>query len=223
MTSKHRTGASVIFAAALYMSPGVSAKAGAEPVRTWDFRVYLDDREIGYHRVRMTPQEDGTRVSTEARFDVKFLFISAFRYEHRSDEMWRDACLSGIDARTDKNGDELFVRGEANDNGISVRTHDGEQQLHGCVRSFAYWDPELLRATRLLNAQTGAYQPVQIKELGNAPLAVDGQEIAARKYRLLVDNAAVDLWYTPDMKWLALESTTRDGYRLRYLPHTETL
>jgi hypothetical protein len=223
MTSTHRTGASVIFAAALYMSPGVSATTGAEPVRTWDFKVYLDDREIGYHRVRMTPQEDGTRVSTEARFDVKFLFISAFRYEHRSDEIWRDACLSGIDARTDKNGDALFVRGEASGDGISVRTHDGEQQLSGCVRSFAYWDPELLQATRLLNAQTGVYQPVQIEELGHAPLDVDGREIDARKYRLMVDKAAVDLWYTADMKWLALESTTRDGYRLRYLPVTETL
>lgn len=223
MTSQQRTRPHLVLAAALSVSLGVAGTVRAEPVRQWDFRVFLEDREIGYHSVRMTPQEDGTRVSTEARFDVKFLFISAFRYEHRSDEMWRDACLSGIDARTDKNGDELFVRGEANDNGISVRTHDGEQQLQGCVRSFAYWDPELLRATRLLNAQTGAYQPVQIEELGNAPLSVDGRVIAARKYRLLVDNAAVDLWYTPDMKWLALESTTRDGYRLRYLPYTETL
>ena len=223
MTSTHRTGASVIFAAALSMSPGVSATAGAEPVSTWDFRVYLDDREIGHHRVRLTPLEYGTRVSTEARFDVKFLFISAFRYEHRSDEIWRNACLSGIDARTDRNGDALFVRGEANGDGISVRTPDGEQQLSGCVRSFAYWDPELLRTTRLLNAQTGDYQPVQIEELGHAPLFVDGREIDAQKYRLTVDDAAVDLWYTPDMKWLALESTTRDGYRLRYLPHTETL
>lgn len=223
MTSSQRSRPNLLFSAALSTSLGVSAAMAAEPAKQWDFRVYLDDREIGYHRVRMTPQEDGTRVSTEARFDVKFLFISAFRYEHRSDEMWRDACLYGIDARTDKNGDELFVRGEASGDGISVQTPDGERQLPGCVRSFAYWDPELLQTTRLLNAQTGAYQPVQIEALGQASLDVDGREIDARKYRLMVDNSAVDLWYTPEMEWLALESTTRDGYRIRYLPRTETL
>jgi len=223
MIASQQSRPNLLFSAALSVSLGVSAAVAAEPAKQWDFRVYLDDREIGYHRVRMTPQEDGTRVSTEASFDVKFLFISAFRYEHRSDEMWRDACLSGIDARTDKNGDELFVRGEGSGDGISVQTPDGERQLTGCVRSFAYWDPELLQTTRLLNAQTGAYQAVQIEALGQVPLDVDGREIDARKYRLLVDNSAVDLWYTPDMEWLALESTTRDGYRIRYLPRTETL
>ena len=208
---------------AVASSIAVSVPVAADADRQWAFRVFLDDREIGYHRVRLTTLAEGARVSTEANFDVKFLFVSAFRYDHRSDETWQGTCLSGIDARTNQNGNEQFVRGEAHPDGITLRTVEGERQLQGCVRSFAYWDPELLRAERLLNTQTGAYQPVEIKELGNDRFDAGGLEIPARKYRLLVDSAAVDLWYTPDLTWVALETTTKGGYRLRYLPSREVL
>jgi hypothetical protein len=90
--------------------------------------------------------------------------------------------------------------------------------LAGCVRSFAYWDPALLQSDRLLNAQSGEYQPVELLDLGDTSLDINGKAVDARQYRLLVDEAEIDLWYTPDLNWLALESVTRDGRRLSYLP-----
>ena len=67
---------------------GASMPALAGLERNWDFRVLLDEREVGYHRVTVTPGAQGDRVRVEARFDVKVLFIPAFRYEHEASEVW---------------------------------------------------------------------------------------------------------------------------------------
>ena len=153
---------------------------------------------------------------------MKVLFIPAFRYKHEASEVWKGSCLAGLEARTDKNGTRLSVSAQPADNGLSLTTADGENnQLAGCVRSFAYWDPALLQSDRLLNAQSGEYQQVELLDLGDTSLDIDGKAVDARQYRLLVDEAEIDLWYTPDMNWLALESVTRDGRRLSYLPRGE--
>lgn len=191
--------------------------------KKWDFRVLLDDKEIGYHRVSVSPEADGARVSVEARFDVKFLFVTAFRYAHEADEVWKGSCLAELEARTDNNGSRLAVSAEPAADGLSLRTAEGHKhEIPGCVRSFAYWDPALLQSDRLLNTQTGEYQQVRVLNLGDSPVDINGKPVDARQYRLLVDEAAIDLWYTPDMDWLALESVTKDGYRLSYLPREES-
>jgi len=84
-----------------------------------------------------------------------------------------------------------------------------------CVQTFAYWNPSILRATRLLNPQTGEYEPVQISELGSDVIA--GQP--AERFRLIGGGTTplkIDLWYSPARDWLALESRTPEGRTLRY-------
>ena len=204
---------------AVFFIIAVEAKANTE--KQWQFRVFLDDKEIGYHKVRLTPEDDRRRVSVEAKFDVKFFFVTAYSYDHKTEEVWEGACLADIQSRTDDNGDELYVRRQAKGQAFTVETHDGQQELQGCVRSFAYWDPELLKASRLLNTQTGEYQDVEIIELGENPIEIDGRIVDAIQYRLMIENSSIDLWYTPDMNWLALQSMTEGGYRLSYYPAGE--
>jgi hypothetical protein len=200
----------------------IAIEAQANTEKQWQFRVFLDDKEIGYHKVRLTPEEDGRRVSVEAKFDVKFFFITAYRYDHQTEEFWEGACLRDIQSRTDNNGEQLFIRKQPEGNNFTLETHDGQQELQGCVRSFAYWDPELLKTSRLLNTQTGEYQDVEIIELGNNPIEIDGRLVEAVQYRLMIEGRSIDLWYTPEMDWLALKSMTEGGYRLSYYPAGET-
>lgn len=208
---------------AVFLMAGVSFEAQASIEKQWQFRVFLDDREIGYHKVRMTPEEDVKRVSVEASFKVKVLFITAYRYEHQTEELWNGSCLANIQSRIDDNDKKLFIESQSVSNDFLVETHAGEKQIEGCVRSFAYWDPELLNASRLLNTQTGEYKEVEVVELGESPLGIDGEWVDVIQYRLLVEDHSIDIWYTPDMNWLALQSITEGGSRLRYLPAKEVL
>jgi hypothetical protein len=49
-------------------------------------------------------------------------------------------------------------------------------------------------------------------------MSIEDNRIEARHFRLVVEDRTIDLWYTNDMHWLALESVTDSGSLLRYLP-----
>lgn len=189
----------------------------ASQARHYDFKVFLDGREIGYHRFSVVPNASRTYVTSEAHFDVKIWFVTVYQYRHTSNEVWESGCLRAIDASTDDNGTQLSVRGQRRDDRLSLQTASGPQRVQGCVRTFAYWDVALLDRPRLLNAQTGEMVPVEVKRLNDAPIEIRGESVLAQRYRIDNEEFRIDLWYSQDRRWLALESTTEGGARLRYL------
>ena len=65
-------------------------------------------------------------------------------------------------------------------------------------------------------AQTGELLPVKVEEVARETLAVKGVEVPAVRYRLQARNLELDIWYSDDEQWLALESTVKGGRKLRY-------
>ena len=202
---------------AVVAGPAGATGAGGEPTREWRFRVLLDDDEIGYHHFRVTEQSGRYVVDSEARFRVRFLFFDAYRYEHVNQERWSDQCLVGIDARTEVNGELLAVSGSRQDGRFTVETSDGDLKIDDCVMTFAYWNPEFLEQTRLLNSQTGDYVDVSIRPAGEEELTVRGENVRAERFELAADKLNMELWYSPDREWLGLESVTKGGRTLRYV------
>jgi hypothetical protein len=192
-----------------------SANVGG--VQDWDFTVYLDEQEIGYHRFMLTPGLHAHTVQIQAEFNVKFLFLTVYTYTHTNIEQWSGDCLVSINAFTDDNGDQHTVRGSRQNNGDFVIKKDRKEVvLRGCVRTFSYWDPAILTATQLLNSQTGEYMDIEVIPLGSRDLEFSGQRVISNGYRLQGKDLLIDLWYSQDDRWLALESTTTSGKRLRY-------
>lgn len=185
--------------------------------KTWQFRVLLDEKEIGHHTFRLMERDEKKHVSIQADFDVKFLFFSAYTYEHRNYEIWQGSCLTSINSRTNDNGKSFFLRGDNLGDAIQVETASGKRKLPGCVNTFAYWDPEFLKRDRLLNAQTGEMMKVRVKDLGTSTINVNGEAAEARHYRIDTDEFSIELWYSTDNnQWLALKSTTAQGAVLEY-------
>lgn len=203
----------------LPMTGAHATVTSASAAQEWRFRVLLDDREIGFHDFRVTGPEDRRRVEIEAEFDVRILFLNAYRYRHRTVELWNDDCLTTMESRTDDNGTLTEVRARSAGDRFLVRTRDEQAELRDCVMSFAYWNPDLLQADRLLNSQTGEMQTVTIEPRGETLLRVDGAELPARQYDLSVGDTVISLWYAvEDYRWLALETPARGGRTLRYEP-----
>ena len=184
--------------------------------KTLMFDVFLDGKKIGYHRYEIDGSKRNAAVRSEARFDVKFLFLTAFSYRHVAEENWAGGCLEEIEARTDSNGKELNVVGERKGDAFVVETGEREAALPECVMSFAYWNPGFLDEPRLLNPQTGEYLDVEVEELGEDVVQLDGREIPARSVRLTARQMDITLWYSENAEWLALESVAKGGRILRY-------
>ena len=182
----------------------------------WRYKVFLDEQEIGYQTVTVNSEKTQATVQIEANFNVKFLFFTAYRYRHNNRETWQNDCIKTIESRTNDNGDTFYVTGKRENHQFALLTNDGAQTLPGCVRTFAYWDPRLLKAQRLLNSQTGEYLEVDIRFIGNENLVIANDLIASKHYRLRAENIVIDLWYSESMQWLALQTSTEGGNQLRY-------
>lgn len=186
----------------------------ATETREWQFQMFLDDRQVGEHRVVVQRDQEETRVLSEAKAEVRILAIPFFRYHHRSEEEWRQGCMSAIRARTEKNGDTRTVNGSRQADQMRLDTPEGVLELGGCVRSFAYWDLDLLRgAEALLNSETGQLHEVDLQALGTSALPLGGDQ--AERYRLRSGELDIHLWYR-EGQWVGLESTLREGGTLRY-------
>lgn len=209
------------FCAAAYADDAIDAAYNPELEKQLNFRVFLDSREIGYHRVRVAPAIEGKRVSVEANFNVKVLFISAYSYQHSAEEQWKGDCLTSIETETIENGDQFFVRSQLADDGLTIDSHLGQDALTGCIRSFAYWDVNRLDADRLLNTQTGKHVPADISSAGDSEIEIDGVKVPARLYVLRAEDADIKLWYGYDDEWLGLETAVKGGRTLSYVRTSE--
>ena len=184
--------------------------------KSWEFKVYLDGDEIGFHNFSMSQKENRQEIFSSARFDVKFLFFNAYSYEHDNVEHWRGQCLESINAVTNDNGERYNVSGKVDKDEFIVNTLEKKSAYLPCVKTFAYWDPDFLNETRLLNSQTGEMIEVESQFIANETMSYRGKETEARRYRLRGENLQIDLWYSDDDNWLALESLTEGGRVVRY-------
>jgi len=196
-----------------------SSPAPPAAQRVYEFDVNLDKRPIGTHRFTVSRQPDGTAdIRSAATFDVKLLGITAYRYRHQAAEQWKEGCLASIDATTNDNGKSLKVAGLRRDDRFQL-DHPTSTPLPACLAAYAYWDRDLLlRQDALLNPQTGKLDALRVEPLGRETLELQGQAVAAERYRLHAAQNVIDLWYSARGDWLRLESTTgsrRLIYRLR--------
>lgn len=200
-------------------SPGPLSPAsaqGAGEQGAWRFRVYLDDREIGYHHFFLADNGETRELRSVADFEVRLLFVTLYDYQHENVETWAGDCLHSIASRTDANGTPHAVDGRRLPGGFRVEGSAGEQTLPECVMSFAYWNPAFLRQERLLNTQSGEFLDVKVSDPVEEALRVRGERRPALRYRLEAGELSLVVWYSADNEWLALESEVAGGRMLRY-------
>lgn len=191
----------------------------AIPLRAqdWSFEVYLDQQKIGTHTFSL----DQNQLQSRANFKVKVLFINAYRYQHQADEQWQGNCLSQLTAHTEENKEITDVKGAIQNNQFVLEKNGSAQTLPGCIMTFAYWNPEILKQSRLLNPQNAEYLDVTVTDEGSKTIEVKGQTTLTHQYRLNgrlkgKDKLKITLWYDQQQQWVALESITPEGYKIKY-------
>ncbi len=192
-------------AAALLLCCAAAALAtpAGEQARSWSFRVYLDQDLIGYHDFTLVPQGDSRELKSAAHFVFKVLFITAYHYDHHASEIWHGDCLSRLDSSSDDDG-KIFA----------VHAHFEPTR---CVMTFAYWNPAMLQQTHLINPETGEDTAVTITSMGDEDILVRNASVHAQRYHLQGSKLDIDLWYSQQGDWLALQSLAEKGRRVRYV------
>jgi hypothetical protein len=194
---------------ALAYAEAITAPAGkvAIPIdpRTFRFRVLWDGDDIGQHLTTITPSTDGRgmTVATKIGMKVKMGFITAFRYEHDSTEVWHDGRLQSLVSKTYDDGDHLAVKGEATAEGFKAVGPKGpfvapaESLTTNCM-----WLPALVGEKKLIDAQNGMLVSLVSKPLGTEHVAVRGKDREAHRHSIRTPFVAGSLWYDQAGNWV---------------------
>lgn len=183
--------------------------------KEWDFNVTLDHHELGQHRFVIESQGPYLKVDSDATFDYKLLLFSVFKYVHHDVEYWKGDCLTHLVSTTRTNDTHEEVRAEPVNDQLRVEHAGGWAEYSGCVKSFAYWNPDILKERRLLNSQTGEYMHVTINKIGRETIDVKGEPVTADRYHIQGKELSIDIWYVDD-EWVALQASAAGGKLLRY-------
>ena len=183
------------------------AEAGLE--KSWSFKVLIDDREVGSHQFVVVERGESLSVSSTMALDFKVLLIKRVTYQHQATETWESGCLSGASSETERQGKKTRLQASGVAAGLSVESIQGSELIEGCVRSFAYWDPNLLQGDQLLNVETGEYLPVVISSYVSAGDSNTHITIAAPK-------GDIHLQYDAAGDWLSLQTKLKTGAELKY-------
>jgi hypothetical protein len=192
-----------------------------EPIETnLDFKVFINDREVGSHNFRLFEQGENLQVSSTMHLDFKVLLIKKIKYHHQAEEVWQGGCLVSLKSQTLKQGKTFTVNASSSSEGLLVANAEGSRTIDGCARGFAYWNPRFLEADFLLNAESGEYLPVEISTSLSEQNNITHMLIAG-------PQADVRLQYDAAGNWLSLESELQIGGLIRYqrvmhnlAPHT---
>ena len=183
----------------------------------WAFDVYLDKSKIGKH----TFTYDNNLLTSRAKFNVKVLFINAYKYDHTSKERWQDDCLEGIEVNTIEDKLTTKVNGEKTSVGFEVSDGKSNQTLPACTMTFAYWNPKILSQNKLLNPQNAEYLDTHFEKQADELIMVKGKPTDTTHYKLTgslkgKNKLNIELWYNQNNEWVALKSTTPEGYNIIY-------
>jgi hypothetical protein len=185
-------------------------------MNSWNFKVFYGDKEIGEHSFFLQKEGDKRKILIAADFKIDILFINVYSYKHRNTEIWEGSCLSTIESITDDNGEAFITNGKYENGVFKINSKQGTNEVVGCVSTFAYWDKSFLDNEVLLNSQTGEIVDVDISFVADEKILIRDKVVNAKRYKLKSDKLNIDLWYSDENQWLALNSITKDGTNLRY-------
>lgn len=205
-----RIGTSAIMSL-LPFGPGVRAMAP----ETLNFVVYRDGSEIGGHEVRFAQRGERLQVDIEIRFDVTFAFIPLYRYRHRNREIWQGDRLVALEARTDDDGTEHWVRAEMRGDRMVVTSSTGRLDLPRDTASTSYWNEATLRDGAWLDTQSGQLVRSRVEVHPPEQVRTSGQDVMAKRY-VLTGDIDCELWYHQG-RWVKLRFQASDGSTIDYL------
>ncbi|MEL6318740.1 MAG: DUF6134 family protein, partial [Pseudomonadota bacterium] len=74
------------------------------------FEVERDGKSIGFHTISATATDAGLQIDIDIALRIRFLGITAYRYEHQNREIWKDGRLTSLVSKTNDDGTDDFCR-----------------------------------------------------------------------------------------------------------------
>ena len=179
-----------------------------------DFDVFIGEKRIGSHTFAFETGPNFKKVQSNAFFDYRLFNMSLYTYKHSSEETYdsRD-CLLHIKSNTQTKAKlqrsvNQVVSGIRKHNEFWLEQPKKRRINKKCLMTFAYWTQRILDQTSLLNAQTGIEVPIKVNKSKAKKSSVT--------YLLQAENLNIEISYSKDGDWIALNSVSDKEKTVRY-------
>jgi hypothetical protein len=178
-------------------------------IEVFNFKVLLDDREVGRHIFVVEDSGNQVAVTSEASMDFTVLLVKKVEYRHQASEIWQNGCLLEFKSSTQRNNKSVHMSGKMVDDTFVINHEQGETSLGTCIKSFPYWRPKWLEGEFLLNVETGKYAPVSLQSKTDS--------LTQSTYKTIsLPKTEIRLEYDKAGDWQQLESDLKIVGTLRY-------
>ena len=193
----------------LLLSFGASIFAEENATEVFNFKVSLDNREVGWHKFVVETKGNQLTVSSKAKMDFTVLMVKKVAYRHEATENWLGDCLQAFESKTKRNTKIFLTSGSVKDGDFYVNRNGEEVLVSKCVKTFAYWRPAWLDDEFLLNVETGKYTPISLE-------VTEDQLTNMTKRVVGLPKTEIHLAYDKSGNWQTLESELKIAGTLRY-------
>jgi hypothetical protein len=172
--------------------------------------------EIGRHTLRFESNGERLEVHVAIEARVTFFSVQLAHYRLRLIESWQGERLIWLDGRTDKNGQQNWVRASRTAEGLVVEGSGTARYVApDDATPITYWNRHMLDGP-MIDAESGELQRPRVVPRGEEtiPLA-SGAKIAAEHYNLS-NGVHADVWYDRTDTWAGLAFDLVDGSNLHY-------
>lgn len=197
-----------------------SIHAEAQPGASKTHRVFDIIREgdkIGSDTIDVDHQNDATTVKTATLISVKVMFVEAYRYEHASNETWKNGQLVAFKSHTNDNGTKHTVEltpGPTPDKAVLIV--DGKKNdVPKTIAPASLWNKDVVKRTEIFDSADGKRLMIKAQDLGEENVTLHGVKHQTHHYKITARAPGEfdrDLWYDGDalvrMKLLGSDHST---------------
>ena len=178
------------------------------PENRLPFRVLRDGDRLGTHVVSFSQEGDQLTVDIAIDLEVRFAFLTAFRYRHRNREVWQGGRLIALDTETDDDGTAYRVSARGGADGLEVDGSAGRFTAPADVIPTSYWKRDIVEQVRVLDTQRGGLVDIAVQPGGLEQVQVRGRTIGARRYTF-TGGLQLSAWYSEAGQWVKLAFMAR--------------
>lgn len=158
------------------------------------FLVLRHDQVLGEHRFNFARKGDTFTVRTDVAFSVGPARAPLYRYEHHSEEMWRDGWLQSVVSDTDRNGERWRLRMERREKALSGSVNGQAITVSGYLIPTSLWHRDTPSVEALFSVVDGFPKLITSHDLGERAVTFQGETLTARGHRIR-GGLVIDLWY----------------------------
>ena len=220
--SLHTNAMAAILGAFLASATPASAKVVslADPFALYGEQIVFDVKRNGTRVGTLTvtfkkSPDQSVKVGVALELAVKFLGMTVYRYDYRSDAIWRDGLLVQLSSKQNDDGEINEVRVVSSEDGLRVEGPKGVVVASANLFPTNHWNPGVIGSRQVIDTLNGSLAEVTITNEGRETITAQGKAISATRFVYRGDvNPTV--WYDDRGRWVKFKFVAKDGSEVEY-------